>query len=175
MSSMTIPVAQDLDYVLKDLEQLKRSGLEGRPKPHKLILFPNVVDLYESGLLTDNRVYLDEPLRKRFTDYCGFVPQKGDLPQVGLPFFHWRTSGLWRHVVREGAQPAYDGKATPGGGIGNVLRTVKYACLEDPVRNVLRDDCARAIFRYAIIKMLIDETPSVDASKLFNARYTDGS
>ncbi len=171
MPPLSSCVEEDLKSVLDAIKRMRRYRSGTRAKPHKLVLLLSVIDLYESGLMPDGRVYLSEELRKRFVFYFNFVRQPGDLPQIGPPFFHLRTSGIWHHAVRPVRRDTYSNMETPGGGVGNVLKTVEYAYLSDCVMNVLNDPVARERLRREIACMLIDEIKNTKATELLEARY----
>lgn len=167
-------LSKKLQGILAAVRSLRRCRRGWRAKPHKLVLLLSVIDLYESGLLIDNRVYLNEELENRFRFYFRMVAEKGDWCQIGPPFFHLRSSGFWFHCVRPHRLVTYERMKTPGGGKGNVIANVEYAYLAQDMLDVLADDEARAVLRDEIVELLIRDTSNPAAHGLRTERYNAG-
>jgi predicted restriction endonuclease len=165
--------AQNLQRALQAVAEIRRYRHNDLPRPHKLVLLLAVLDLYESGLLVDNRIYLNEELDRRFRFYFRLVANPTDRCQIGPPFFHLRSSGFWFHKVRQGREQTYKQMSTPGGGKGNVIRNVEYAYLSDYMHEVLASAESRRVLRCAIVEQLIESSHNPEAHELWGAVYHD--
>jgi predicted restriction endonuclease len=115
-------------------------------KPHKLVLLLAVVDMFEDGLLRDNRIYFDRELRERFSFYFKAVKQPGDSCRPHIPFFHLRSSGWWHLKPRIGREWSYERMKTCSS-IGDLEDNVEYAFVDDQVYSILVDTEARRQIR----------------------------
>jgi predicted restriction endonuclease len=104
----------DLSTVNPELDKLKREILELRRgkqgdhyRPHKLVMLLAVIELADRGLLSENKIYLSDPLLHIFENIFLLVRKENDWCQPGPPFFHLRTSGFWFHKVRPGKEKEY--------------------------------------------------------------------
>lgn len=166
-------LSEKLSRAIEAIGQLRRHHVRGKPKPHKLVLLLAVADLYEDGLIWDNRIYLNAELERRFCFYFKVVAGPHDWCQIGLPFFHLRSSGFWFHKVPPGRKLSYESLRTPGGGKENVLRNVEYAYLADYMAELMMERETRRALREAIVNLLIQESPSREADRLRVVRYRD--
>lgn len=173
MSSVRSDSRDSLHRAIEAIRNLRRHR-SNTPKPHKLVLLLAVIDLYESGLIIDNRIYLDKDLENRFRFYFRMVAGPKDWCQIGPPFFHLRTSGFWFHKVHPNRLLSYQAMSTPGGGKANVLRNIEYAYLADYMVDVMVDAEAREALREAIVELLIRESDNPQAYRLRTVRYEDG-
>lgn len=170
---MSSDLRESLDRAIEAVRKLRRYRDGRTRKPHKLVLLLAVIDLYEDGLIYDNRIYLDKELEKRFRFYFSVVAGLDDWCQIGPPFYHLRTSGFWFHKVHPNRVLSYQSMSTPGGGKRNVLRNVEYAYLSDYMVDVMADSQARQTLREAIIDLLVAESSNPKACWLRMVRYKD--
>lgn len=114
-----------------------RRGTRGRRvRPHKLVMLLAVLDLFDSGLLMENRIPLNDELIGRFR-------VQDELCQPGPPFFHLRTSGFWHHHVLPEHIPEYRSLTTTGSGTGTIHRLIEYAYLSNGTYRVFIDPDTR--------------------------------
>ncbi|GIV17514.1 MAG: hypothetical protein KatS3mg022_2949 [Armatimonadota bacterium] len=113
MSSVSLKQSNSLCRAIEALHKLRRYGRKGAPKPHKVVLLLAVVDLYEDGLIFDNRIYLNRELERRSRFYFRMVAGARDWCQIGPPFYHLRTSDFWFHKVYPNRTLSYQAMCTP--------------------------------------------------------------
>ena len=90
-----------------EIETMRRGGSKDEQKPHKLFLLLAVLDLFDQGLIPENRIYFDEPLIKNFEKYFRLFAKEDDWCQPGPPFFHLRSSTFWKHKIKPGRESNY--------------------------------------------------------------------
>lgn len=122
------------DYWLARLAGL-RVDRKGTPAPHKPLLLLTVLEMAESGVLREPRLRLSGELSFRFLALWPIVAaRRSQAPEIWLPFFHLKTSGIWlpldvHGVPTDERRRAVAAQMDPG----------FFDCLSDPdFRNRLR-------------------------------------
>jgi predicted restriction endonuclease len=149
------PVISPLEKFEQEILELKRGRERNHQRPHKLVMLLSVIELMDTGILTENRIYLSEPLITTFKRLFNSVKRKNDLCQVGPPFFHLRSSGFWFHKVRPQRQNEYGKLTTTGGGQKLIQKNIEYAYLRDDVFEILQNSEQRERIRL-LISWLLD-------------------
>ncbi|MBB6017421.1 DUF4007 family protein [Deinococcus radiopugnans] len=154
-----------MDFLVdKIIEESKRGSWGGRKKPHKLILWLAVLELLDQGHISGNKIYLDAQLKKSFLRIFQEFAVGDDLPQIGPPFFHLRSSNLWNHVIKPGQEEYYASITTSGGGTKRLEQSVEYAQLDDGIFQFLSSPSGRESLRGGIMDVLISEQRTVAVS-----------
>ena len=147
---------------LHDLERkiatLRRGIHRGRTKPHKPIMLLTVLDLFDRGHITHNRVRFDHVLVRRFSDLFGTVRKPGDWCQPAPPFFHLRTSGFWLLKPRAGRESAYAALTTSGGYSRRLVDNVEYAYLDCEAFAAFSNPQSRLALRDFILRTFFTHT-----------------
>ena len=138
-----------------EIEVMKRGGTEVIPKPHKLLMLLAVLDLFDQGVISENRIYLNEYLVRNFEKYFHLYAGKNDWCQPGPPFFHLKNSSFWKHKVKDGREEAYSKLKTTGGGISRIQDNIDYAYFEEHTYNLL----SQKRFRTEIVNFIISLLP----------------
>ena len=99
----------DLQDYLRMFDSLIVNKSYGVVAPHKPCLLLAVIDLVESGAITDGRVRYTHALREMFSEYFAIVskPEHRDRPYY--PFFHLKPTrskpeSFWKIKVKEGRE-----------------------------------------------------------------------
>ena len=142
-----------------EIEAMKRGGPDADPKPHKLIMLLAVLDLFDQGLITENRIYLNEQLISSFEKFFRQYSGKDDWCQPGPPFFHLKNSFFWKHKVKVGREEAYTRLKTTGGGIKRIQDNIDYAYLEEHTYTLL----SQKRYRLEIVDFILSLLPLKDA------------
>lgn len=143
-----------LDAIKVEIQEMKRGSKEGYQRPHKLVMLLSVIELADRELLTENKIYLEEPLITIFENYFNLIRKKDDWCQPGPPFFHLRSSGFWFHKIKLGREKDYAVLTTTGGGLGLVRKNIDYAYLREDVFRAIQDIGARYELRVLITSLL---------------------
>lgn len=131
---------------------MRRAKIAGRVKPHKPLMLLVVLDLFDIGVLRENRVPYSEELTERFSDYFQTIAEEGDWCQPAPPFFHLRSDGFWKHKPISGRETQYAGIKTSGGGSKRIKENIDYAYFDDNTFSVIRDPIRRRHLRAFILK-----------------------
>lgn len=163
-----------MDRVIKRLLKLKRAPSRkhrGEKAPHKPILLLAVIQLFEEGILAENRIHITPELVATFEKiWAALVPEPHWQPRLYLPFYHLSTEKdpFW-HIQSEG-------------GLGDVLTSsyspkslhaldsvVAFAYLNSSVFELFMNSATRRIVK----QKLLDEffpNRTFDQHKLINDR-----
>lgn len=70
--------------------------------PHKPILLITIIQSYQTGQITDNRVYITPELVALFkSNWNALVTSNHDC-RISYPFFYMKSEGFWKLVPRSG-------------------------------------------------------------------------
>lgn len=115
------------------------TGPQRKPAPHKPLMLLCVIDLVESGDLTEPILAFGVALTQRFRDYWGLVAgRQGNVPDMRLPFHHLGSDGVWQPLTV--------------GGDPSVSKDTTRQCRLDPG---LWRDLASPDFRLALRRALV--------------------
>ena len=126
------------------IESLLPSGVQ--KKPHKLLLLLAVARLVSRGVIIESVISYSQELVEEFKQLFDRFKADGDRNRPFNPFFHLRTSGVWRLVSNPGQEQALEA-ATSIGGPGNLNRLVKCASTEGVLREILFNHESRYAFQ----------------------------
>ncbi len=130
--------------VLAFVDSLLPSGAQ--KKPHKLLLILAVARLVYRGIIREPVISYSQELICEFSMLFDRFKADGDRNRPFNPFFHLRTSGVWRLVPHPGQEQALK-VATSIGGPGDLNRLVKCACAEGFLKEMLFDREFNFIFQ----------------------------
>lgn len=126
------------------IESLLPSGVQ--KKPHKLLLLLAVARLVSRGVIIESVISYSQELVEEFKQLFDRFKADGDRNRPFNPFFHLRTSGVWRLVSNPGQEQALEA-ATSIGGPGDLNRLVKCASTEGVLREILFNHESRYAFQ----------------------------
>lgn len=147
-----------MDEQLADLKseimQMQRDITHGPKKPHKLVMLLAVIDLFEKGLLIENKIPFDKMLLESFSNIFNLIRIKGEWNQPAPPFFHLRTSRFWKHKIKVGREAEYAKLTTSGGGKKRIVENIEYAYLSDDCFEIFSTELSRQEIREFIITLV---------------------
>lgn len=151
---------KDLAYYLRaftTLKQDKASEKEsGFAAPHMPILVLSIVQGFEKGLLTDERVYLTPELIDIFTSNWALLVKKGNYhPLISRPFYHLKSRGsfpLWWRLIPNSGCELWLENAGSMRSIRNLTNAVDHAEIDVELALLLNDPQSRQILRQAILQ-----------------------
>jgi predicted restriction endonuclease len=66
-------------------------------RPHKPVMLLALLDLFEQGVIKENRITYSPDLLELFGEYFDAVRSERDQPTPINPFFYLRRDGFWHH------------------------------------------------------------------------------
>jgi len=142
------------ESLANEIELMRRGGSKEKQKPHKLFMLLAVLDLFDQGLLTENRIFFDQQLQRNFEKYFRLYAGTEDWCQPGPPFFHLRSASFWKHKIKPGRENVYEKITTSGGGIKRIQENIAYAYFEEDAFAVLSNEIFRVEMRNHIIELI---------------------
>lgn len=147
----TIAIMSNLDHFMIEIDKLRRHIEGNRRKPHKLALLLAVIDLFEQGIIHQNRIEFCQVLIESFKTAFQAIKSPQDWCLPSLPFIHLRSSDFWYLVPKAGREEIYTNMKTPGGGKKRILDNVEYAYLSDYAFEVISDSHDREVLKQYIL------------------------
>jgi putative restriction endonuclease len=89
-----------LAYYLNKIERLRIDRSRSKPAPHKPILLLAVIDLFEQGVITNNRIEPSPQLVESFLKFWHVISL--EKPRIFLPFFHLKSDKFWHLHAKSG-------------------------------------------------------------------------
>lgn len=143
------------DYI-QEFENMSVGISKGKKLPHKAILLLGLMDLIEAGIITENRIELDNVIANAFANsWHKYFETK--VPTVWTPFYHLKKESFWNFKANGNAEKLSDilnFGGTPS--IGKMRPIIKYAYLDKALFDYIKDDRCREKFREVLIKNYIE-------------------
>lgn len=131
--------------------RLNPNKARGNVSPHKIAMLLAVMDLIESGSLTENEINFDSALTQAFTNRFNELKSDSDRDNPHLPFFHLRSEGFWHHEVNPGKVDSYV-KLTTASGPRVIKENIRFAYLDDELFELLQNHVVRELLKTALYR-----------------------
>lgn len=163
-----------MDGVIKRLLKLKRAPsrkCQGEKAPHKPILLLAVIQLFEEGILNENRIHITPELVATFEKlWSALVPEPNWQPRLYLPFYHLSTEKdpFW-HIQSEGGLGGILTSSYSPKSLHALDSVVAFAYLNSSLFELFMNSTTRIIVK----QNLLDEyfpNRTFDQRKLINDR-----
>ena len=129
-----------------DPSKMKTLGLA----PHKPILLLSVIQAFEQGLITGNRIHITPELVGLFkTNWNAFV-RTGHTMKFVLPFYHMKSAFFWRLEPNPGYELLLGKGSAPS--FSNLALAVAYAEIDPELADILTEPVGREILRHTLIE-----------------------
>lgn len=154
-----------LTYYLNKIEKLRTARIGGKPAPHKPILLLAVIDLFEEGAITENKIEPSPQIVESFLKYWHLVSL--EKPRIFLPFFHLQSDKFW-HLHAKAGNEKLLAMTKQMNSMSHVANIVAYASLDEDLFLLMHRADAREAIRQQIL-----ETYFADQIELFRAVIAD--
>lgn len=141
---------ESLQLYVKTFSRLNVNRARGKVSPHKPVMLLAVLELAETGLLKENKIYYTQHLLDLFRSFFQAVQKPGDACNPYFPFFHLRSESFW-HLKPIAGKEAIVEALTTVRGPSQVRDNIEYAYLDDELFTLVQQDNERAILRQTII------------------------
>lgn len=91
-----------LEYYLQKFQDLNTLRLGGHNKPHKVCMLLAVMDLISIGVISNNRIELNDALKQCFSSHFQRLRAANDADTPENPFFYLRSEGFWHLQYQHG-------------------------------------------------------------------------
>lgn len=147
-----------LTHYLNKIERLRTAQINGKPAPHKPILLLAVIDLFEQGLITNNRIEPSPQIVESFLKYWHLVSL--EKPRIFLPFFHLKSDGFWHLHAKAGNERLLE-MTKQMNSMAHLASIVAFASLDEDLFLLLHRADAREAIRRKIIEVYFPEQAEV--------------
>ena len=142
----------DISIFIRKLSKLKIDRSKGEPAPHKAVLLISVIQLIDTGFISDNRILITPELVARFKDNWHLLVKNDRFnPNFSLPFYHLKSDGflhlktiLGREILLTSSHSIKSFSA--------LKDAIDYAFFDVALYNLLTDKTNRGVF----IRLLLD-------------------
>lgn len=149
-------VYKDLDDYEQEFANLSVGVSKGKKLPHKAILLIALMNLIETGVITGNRIELDNVIANAFSStWNKYFDTK--IPTVWTPFYHLKGESFW-HFKANGNEDKLSDLLSFGGtpSVGKMRPIIKYAYLDKALFDYMEDNGCREKLREVLIKTYIE-------------------
>ena len=146
------------EFYNNKLRSLNVDRSSGHPKPHKVCLLLSLLDMVESGELTDNRIVNSTALKKAFEANFERLRKGNDAANLNLPFYHLRGDGIWHFKVKEGQDKELSAIVNNAGtpSLKRLFEVIDYAYLDLELFTFFQSSLVRPQIREALLENLED-------------------
>jgi len=145
--------------------RLRQGVTKYGPAPHKPVLLLAVMDGFESGWISGNRIDISPELVGRFKTIWNHIVTTDHCPLIVQPFFYMRSEKFWHHVAAPGFEE-WVAISKNCQSIGVLKRAIQYAVLDHDLFILLSDPVSREVLRQSIVdKYFHDKSRSEFASQ----------
>jgi len=146
------------EYYKNKLRGLKVDRSSGHPKPHKVCLLLSILDLIESGEITENKIVETETLKKAFHENFERLKKGNDTEKLNLPFYHLCGDDIWHFSIHKDKQQSFNElksvSTTPS--LKRLFEVIDYAYLEPELYDYFKSGLVRPQIREVLLENLED-------------------
>lgn len=151
---------RNLAYYLEAFTTLKQDKASvkknGFAAPHMPVLVLSVIQGFERGLLSDERIYLSPELIDLFTSNWALLVGKGNYhPLIAQPFYHLKSEGKfplwWRLIPKPGCELWLENAGSMRS-LRNLTSAVDYAEIDTELAVILNDAKSRHVLRQSVLE-----------------------
>jgi putative restriction endonuclease len=149
---------KDLPYYIHCFTHLKRDAKNGGA-PHKPILLLSVIKLFESGLYTNNQIFVLPELVASFKANWSRLVITNHFPIFAMPFYHLSSEPFWKLIPNAGCEKWIESKSSMRS-FGNLTTAVNYALIDKELSDLLLIPENRDILKIALLDKYFPDTKS---------------
>lgn len=148
-------VYKELDDYILEFAKMSVGISKGKKLPHKAILLLGLMNLVESGVLTENRIELNNVISIAFSvSWSKYFDSKA--PTVWTPFYHLKSESFW-HFKANGNEEKLSDLLSFGGtpSVGKMRPVIKFAYIDKALFDYMENEGCREKLREVLIKNYI--------------------
>lgn len=156
-NEQTPDIHKELEDYMREFASMSVGVSKGRKLPHKAILLMALMNLIETGVITGNRIELDNVIANAFsTTWNKYFDTK--VPAVWTPFYHLKGESFW-HFKANGNEEKLKDLLSFGGtpSVGKMRPVIKYAYLDKALFDYMENDGCREKLKEVLVRCYIAE------------------
>lgn len=169
-------VDKNLAYYLAAFTTLKQDTASVRKNgfaaPHMPVLVLSLIQGFERGFLTDERIYLTPQLIDLFTSNWSLLVKQGNYhPLIAQPFYHLKSKSSfpawWRLVAKPGCELWIENAGSMRS-LRNLTSAVDHAEVDVELSLLLTDSQNRQVLRQAVLQQYFPEYVNINLDSAGN-------
>jgi putative restriction endonuclease len=126
-----------LSYYLSCFQKLRRDRKNGGA-PHKPILLISIIQAFQSGIITSNKIDITPDLVALFKSNWNNLVITNHHCLFTLPFYHMSSEPFWELIPNKGCELWVQSKSSMRS-FNNLRTAIKYAQIDEELFNILKD------------------------------------
>ena len=158
----------------EELRGLRLATYRGHKLRYKPLLLLATCHLIDSGQIPENKIFLTTHLEELYEQIAlsvGYV--KTD--NIGLPYFHLRTSSFWCHKVFPGKEQLYKNHPRLGRSRSILQQTIEYAFIHPHYFDLFFNEYSRRKIQQILLESFFSEAEKKAIQKIFQTQPQPGS
>ena len=139
---------------LNKIKKLRVDRSRSKPAPHKPILLLAVLDLFEIGAISSNKIEPSPQIAESFLKFWHLV--SSEKPRIFLPFFHLKSDQFW-HLHAKAGNEQLLAITKQINSMAQLASIVAFASLDEDLYLLFHRADAREAFRQKIIEVYFSE------------------
>lgn len=147
---------KELEEYVQEFANLSVGIVNGKKLPHKAILLIGVMNLIETGIVSANRIELDNTIADAFSSCWNYYFEDKKRPSIWTPFWYMKSESFW-HFESKGNKDLLQGLLSFAGhpSIGQMRPVIKYAYLDKALFNYLENEGCRMKLKDVLVNTYI--------------------
>ncbi|NEM97857.1 HNH endonuclease [Pontibacter burrus] len=146
-------ISTTLKLYLKKFIKLRQGVTKYGKAPHKPVLLLTLIDRFEKGEFSENRIYITPELVGLFKETFSLLARTAHKSEFSLPFYHLSGEGFWAVKTKSGATLNLHIKS-----INTLDEVVDYAYFTDDLYLLLINKESRNILKTALLDHYFSDT-----------------
>lgn len=147
---------QKLTYYIKCFIKLKRDNKNGGA-PHKPVLLLSLIRLFESGVFSNQHIYIIPELVASFKTVWALLVETNHNPLFSLPFYHMSSEPFWKLIPNQGCEKWVQAKSSLRSLI-NLTTAINCAVIDDDLLELFIRHESREILKETILNTYFPKT-----------------
>lgn len=152
----SVETYKELDEYVHEFANLSVGIVNGKKLPHKAILLLGLMNLVEDGIITVNRIELDNTIADAFSSCWHHYFGDKKRPSLWTPFWYLKSESFW-HFEPKGNKDLLQGLLSFAGhpSIGQMRPVIKYAYLDKALFDYLENEGCRKKLKDVLVNTYI--------------------
>jgi putative restriction endonuclease len=145
-----------LAYYIHAFRTLRRDYKRGGA-PHKPVLLLSIIQLFDSGVIDNSRIYITPELVGTFKSTWTTLVRTNHDMLFTLPFYHMRSEQFWHLIPNAGCEKWIEAKGSMRS-FSNLNTAVAYAQIDIDLFELLLEKESREVLKYLLLDKYFPDT-----------------
>jgi hypothetical protein len=139
------------------LRKLRLATHRGQKLKYKPLLLLAICRQIDSGEIKENKIFLTPHLEQCYIQLADSIGYRNSI-NIGLPFYHLRTSGFWCHKIFPDKEHAYADDTSLGQNRSRLNEIIEYASIPSPYSKYFFKGESRHKIKQILMETYFSET-----------------